>query len=237
MVHSDNATNFVGAKRDLHLLHQEFTNEQHQRRIKQFCTVRGIKWSTIPPRSPHWGGAWESMVKLFKQHLRRMTNELIFNMESLETLICQIEAILNSRPLCPMSNDASDYTALTPGHFLIGQELNLLPEPVYAEQNFGRLEEWQQRQYLIGQLWKRFMEDVLYNYQIMTKWQNTSENLTVGQLVLLHVDGAPPSRWPLGRIMEISPGPDGLVRVVTVKTAEGTYLRAINKVALLPFKD
>ncbi|CAH1378405.1 unnamed protein product, partial [Tenebrio molitor] len=53
----------------------------------------------------------------------------------------------------------------------------------------------------------------------------------LGTLVLIKEDNAPPLQWPMGRIMELHPGADGLVRVVTVKTMRGVLKRPLTKIA------
>lgn len=73
------------------------------------------------------GGLWEAAIKSAKMHLRKITGTTPLTYEELYTLLVQIEACLNSRPLCPMSNDGTDLQVLTPGHFLIGAPLTSLP--------------------------------------------------------------------------------------------------------------
>ena len=66
-----------------------------------------------------------------------------------------------------------------------------------------------------------------------TKWHHPTRNPQVGDVVILQEDNLIPSKWPLGKIVEVHPGSDGLVRVVQVKTSSGTYRRPITKIALL----
>lgn len=236
-VYSDNATNFVGARNELAELRNLFISESHLKEVQEFCSTKGISWLHIPPRSPHWGGLWESTVKQFKYHLKRATVGMIFSSEALETIMCQIECILNSRPLTPLSNNIDDPEVLTPGHFLIGEPLNLLPEPCYQDQNFNRLDDWQQRQYLIGKLWKRFYNDYIMELQVRAKWKTAKPDIKEGAIVIVHEDNIPPSKWRLGKIIATHPGTDQRVRMVTVKTTDGTYQRAITKIAPLPFDN
>ncbi|GFT44152.1 integrase catalytic domain-containing protein [Trichonephila clavipes] len=71
-------------------------------------------------RYPHFGGLWEAGVKSVKHHLKRAIGNLHFTFEELETIMIQVEGILNSRPLTPLSSDADNFDVLTRGHFLIG---------------------------------------------------------------------------------------------------------------------
>ena len=81
-----------------------------------------------PPLAPHFGGLWEARVKSLKHHLKIIVGNAILSHEEFLTLVAQIKAILNSRPLCPLSNDPKDLIALTPARFLVGSSLVALPE-------------------------------------------------------------------------------------------------------------
>lgn len=112
---SDCGTNFVGADA---ALRKRFTSTSKElREIATLLANDGTKWIFNPPSAPHFGGKWEAAVKSTKYHLLRMIGDTALTYEELSTVITQIEAVLNSRPLCPLSDDVSDYAALTPGHF------------------------------------------------------------------------------------------------------------------------
>lgn len=233
-IYTDNATNFTGAQRELQELKSAYLHQEHIQKVLSFCFNQDISWKFIPPRSPHFGAIYESMIKQAKYHLKRVTNELVFTTEQLDTIICQIECCLNSRPLTPLSDDIDDYKALTPGHFLIGQPLNALPEPVLLQYNINRLSLWQKVQQSIQQFWIRWSKDYLNELQQRSKWFQSSDNIKCGQLVLMHDDNLPPTQWLLGRISETHPGSDKKIRVVTIKTKNGLFRRAIAKIAPLP---
>ena len=105
---SDNATNFVGAKNDLSALKDLFNNQQTNIAIVNQCLNDGIDWKFIPPRSPHFGGLWEASIKLAKHHFYRVVGLSVLNFGELRTLVCQISAIINSRPLFPHTENPED---------------------------------------------------------------------------------------------------------------------------------
>ena len=117
---SDNGPNFKGADRFLKEIYNNTENIAGELRLK---------WNFIPPNSPHHGGLHEAAVKSVKHHLKRVigTNNLTF--EEYNTLLTQVEACVNSRPLTPLTDDPNDLTALTPAHFLVGESLITLREP------------------------------------------------------------------------------------------------------------
>ncbi|XP_062713663.1 uncharacterized protein LOC134290521 [Aedes albopictus] len=138
-IYSDNGTTFVGANHELAALRQLFEDQATQRKLADFCISKGIQWHFIPPRSPHFGGIWEAGVKSVKHHLKRVVGETKLTFEEVSTFLAQCEAILNSRPLIPVSNDPNDVEVLTPSHFLIQRPALSIPEPSYDEVKIGRL--------------------------------------------------------------------------------------------------
>jgi hypothetical protein len=136
---SDNATNFIKANKDLIDLHQFFQNSEISRKLVTILSNENIQWKFIPPRTPNFGGLWEAGVKSVKYHIKRVVGETVLTYDELYTLLTRIEACLNSRPLVPMSNDPNDLTAITPGHFLIGEALTAPLEPDLTELKINRL--------------------------------------------------------------------------------------------------
>ncbi|XP_029164173.1 uncharacterized protein LOC114935495 [Nylanderia fulva] len=121
-VYSDCGTTFVGADRTLRELFKASTSEGLH--IARAANTQGIRWHFNPPAAPHFGGLWEAAVKSTKFHLRRVIGDTTLTFEELNTLLTQIEACLNSRPLQALSDDPDDTSALTPGHFIIGASIS-----------------------------------------------------------------------------------------------------------------
>uniref|UniRef100_A0A1B0DGC1 Uncharacterized protein n=1 Tax=Phlebotomus papatasi TaxID=29031 RepID=A0A1B0DGC1_PHLPP len=230
----DNAKNFVGAAKQISDIHQLLRDEKIQTSISTDSAQQGIRFHFIPPRSPHFGGIWETAVKSFKSHLKRVAGNVVFTLESLETIIVEIEACLNSRPLCPMSNDPQDFTALTPGHFIVGTALNTLPSQDLTHIQQNRLSKWRVNEQILQHFWKRWHREILTSMQQRKKWQQERPNIEKGDLVIIQEDNIPPLKWPLGRVVDVHPGADNRVRVATVQTQDGIYKRAITRLAVLP---
>ncbi|XP_025997375.2 uncharacterized protein LOC113005723 [Solenopsis invicta] len=233
-IFSDNATNFVGAERELKELRDMFIKEKHK--IIHDVTSQGTQWHFIPPRAPNFGGIWEAAVRSFKFHFKRVVGTALLTIDEMQTLAIQIEAILNSRPLTVMSNDPNDLSFLSPGHFLIGDTLTGIPEPTLLDVPENKLSRWQRVEQMRQHLWKRWSKDYLNQLQQRTKWQIKDTNVSPGDMVLIREDNIPPLCWPLGRVQEIHLGADGVVRAVTIKTAKGVFKRPCNRLSLLPLK-
>ncbi|XP_011858260.1 PREDICTED: uncharacterized protein LOC105555830 [Vollenhovia emeryi] len=231
-LYSDCGTNFVGAEKSLQTLFTE--SSQDNRRISSLLAQDRTQWIFNPPAAPHMGGKWEAVVKSLKHHLRRTIGETLLTFEETTTLLAQIEAILNSRPLEPLSDDSDDISALTPGHFLIGSALTSVPEPSLKDLATSRLSRWQFIQQRVQQFWSQWSAQYLQRQQAISKWHHPSNDIQVGSLVLITDERLPPCKWPLARVSTLMTAKDGLTRVVTLKTPTTTLTRPITKLAPLP---
>lgn len=120
-LYSDNGRTFIGAKSTLNDI-GKFLKQNNETVINQSQEFQ-INWHFIPAYSPHFGGLWEAGVKSAKHHLKRVAGTSHLTYEEMYTLLVQIETVLNSRPLSPLSSDPSDPNPLTPADFLIGRLL------------------------------------------------------------------------------------------------------------------
>lgn len=231
---SDHGSNFVGAARDLTELAAFLSQQQARGEISNFCSSQNIQWDFIPQHAPHFGGLWEATVKSFKTHLRRVVGSVKLTFEEMTTVLVQIEACLNSRPLHALPSDEDgEIEVLTPGHFLIGRPLEALPDPNVSYRSLTLLRRWHLCQSLVRHFWQRWSTEYLSGLRKFTKWHRRASNLHKGDIVILREDGVPATRWPLARVIETHKGKDGVVRVVRVKTATGIYTRPVIKVVPL----
>ncbi|GFX97420.1 integrase catalytic domain-containing protein [Trichonephila clavipes] len=130
-LYSDNGKTFVGANKEL----KRFLKliEDSDDNLAGFLSAEGIEWKFVPPRAPSFGGLWEASVKSIKYHLKRVVSGSNLTYEEFLTVCIQIEGILNSRPLCPLSSNSDDLNSLTPAHFLIGRSMTSVVEPNLIE--------------------------------------------------------------------------------------------------------
>ena len=233
LIWSDNGTNFVGAARELNELSDFLEQQKTQQDISEFCSFQQIQWKFIPERAPHIGGLWEAAVKSAKTHLRRVLCNVKLTFEEFSTLLTQIESCLNSRPLASLPCDDDGIEPLTPGHFLIGKPLEALPDPAFSYRSLSLLRRWHLCQALLRHFWQRWSTEYLSTLRRYAKWHHPTKNIEVGDVVILQEDNLIPMKWPLAKVVDTHAGKDGLVRVVTIKTATGTYKRPVTKIALL----
>ncbi|XP_055543116.1 uncharacterized protein LOC129728690 [Wyeomyia smithii] len=122
--------------------------------IRDFCSSREIEWHFIPPDAQEFGGLWKAAVKSANTHLKRIIGNGRLTFEELTTVMVEIEAVMNSRPLFSISNDPADPTVITPAHYLIGRSLTAIPEPSLEDIKATRLTRWQYLQLLREHFWR-----------------------------------------------------------------------------------
>ncbi|XP_059221144.1 uncharacterized protein LOC131995885 [Stomoxys calcitrans] len=205
---SDNGRNFVGASRVLLREFSQFIKNASADLSNRYST-HGFEWSFIPPHAPHMGGLWEAAVRSFKLHFKRVAGAHRFTFEQFATILARIEGVLNSRPISALSEDPTDLSALTPGHFLKGSPMLAFPEPISP--NISMINRWTKLKAIHHQFAVRWREDYLKSLQKRYKWKNPQSDVKKGDLVVVIDDLLPPSEWKLGRIEDSQAGSDGKI--------------------------
>lgn len=194
----------------------------------------GTQWLFNPPAASHFGGHWEAGVKSVKYHLKRVVGDNFLTYEEMNTLLTQIETVLNSRSLSPLSDDPEDLNALTPGHFLTGSSLTTIPEPSLLSLKGFRLSRWQLTRQMLESFWTRWSRECLQRHLAIYKWNRISPSLQESSLVLIADERYPSSKWPLGRIIQTHPGKNDQVRVVSIRTQSSIIKLSVVKICPLP---
>lgn len=233
---SDQGRNFIGANKELVAMWKEASLD-FSGAIADMLASDGTQWHFIPAYSPNFGGLWEAGVKSTKYHLKRiLTSNLTF--EEMSTVLCEIEACLNSRPLCPQDDlDNANIEPLTPGHFLIGEAPIVIPSPDLQNLKVHTLSRWQYVQKLLHDFWSRWQQEYLSRLQQRPKWLKREKEFEVGNIVLIKQENLPPGKWLLGRIVNKHPGPDGCTRVYSVKSGDSIVKRTVTKLCPLPIES
>ncbi|UYV82837.1 hypothetical protein LAZ67_22001033 [Cordylochernes scorpioides] len=218
-IYSDNGTNFAKLNRIFKRL--DWT------RIERETSIKRIQWIFIPPSAPWWGGFWERMVRTIKEMLIKMLGHRKLKYVQLQTALCEIESIINNRPLTYVSEDDNDLKPLTPNEFLQNG-----PESRFPEFENLKPEMLHTRYRELGQLKRELKQRFLKEYlgALIQKSENIDRRqLKVGDVVLIGQENLKRMFWPKGRIVNLIPGKDGIVRVAHVKTSTGTLIRALQR--------
>lgn len=198
--YSDNGTNFVGAQGEL----RECLERLKQKKIVSALSLREVKWTFIPPATPHAGGAWECLVQSAKRALRYILHLRTVTDEVLLTALAQVESLLNNRPLTHVSVDPTDPEPLTPNHFILGRANSNSPPDVVSEEEFDSRKKWRAAQAIATHFWRRWMREYLPGLTERKKWSRPDRNIRVDDIVLIISPQNDRGSRPLGRVVEVS---------------------------------
>lgn len=233
---SDNGTNFVGAEREL----REAIDKLHaSTEANDFFQKEGIRWHFQPPRTPHFGGAHEALVKSTKRALYASLDQEKTALrhptdDSLRTLLFEVAGLLNSRPLTYASSDPDDFRPLTPNDFLNRPPVADLPAGDFS--SALPKEHYRYVQRTTKMFRDRWRGVYLQSLVDRKKWKSPSRNMIIGDVVMEHDSNLPRGQWATGRVVAVHPGADRLVRAVDVKFKNGIFLRGNQNLCLLePF--
>ena len=228
-IRSDNGSNMVGAEREL----RQEIQKLNQAQIHSTLLQKSINWIFNPPTASHHGGIWERMIRSTRKVLNSVLQEQVLTDDNLHTLLCEVEGILNSRPITRSSGDGKDLEALTPNHILLLKGQPILPPSLSEETDQYLKRRWKQVQYLANLFWRRWIKEYLPQLQERQKWLIPQRNVQIGDIVLVVDDTLPRNTWKMGRVIDTLPDKKGFVRQVTVKTQVSTISRPISKICLL----
>uniref|UniRef100_A0A5S6QXK4 Integrase catalytic domain-containing protein n=1 Tax=Trichuris muris TaxID=70415 RepID=A0A5S6QXK4_TRIMR len=225
-IFSDNGKNLVAAER---LLRQIVVPDE---RVDRFLTGQNIDWKFTPPYCPHYGGSWERLIGVTKRALVATLQGNAGSDEVLATVLAEVEALLNGRPLTYLSSDPECFEPFTPFHILIGRQNSNVPAVVAAGPATPR-RHWKAAQAIADRFWTKWLKEYLPTLQRRQKWTRDRPNSQVGDYVTIIDPSLKRGSWPTGRITQDHPGKDDVVRTVTVRTASRTYVRPAARIALL----
>ena len=162
-LYSGNATTFKGACTELKAM---FSNASDFYKTTAATVANdGTNWIFIIPTTPHYGGIWDAGVKSTKHHVNRALGNHTLTYEEFATVLTEIEACHNSRPLSPMFSGIDDLTVLTPAHFLLGTTSGLVPDEDLSSLPENRLSRYQLTQRIRNQIWVKWSYEYLQHLQ------------------------------------------------------------------------
>ncbi|XP_058448717.1 uncharacterized protein LOC131428686 [Malaya genurostris] len=228
-IFSDNGTNFHGANKQL-----EKEIRERSKTLAAIFTNTTTRWNFNPPSAPHMGGVWERMVRSVKVAVGTILEAPRKpDDETLETIIIEAEAMINTRPLTYIPLQSADEESLTPNHFLLGCSSGVKQLPTsFIDSKMILRNSWKLAQHIIDGFWRRWLKEYLPVISRRSKWFENIKDVEVGDLVLV-VDGAVRNQWTRGRVEKVVTGSDGRVRQAWVRTTSGVLRRPVVKLAVL----
>ena len=200
--------------------------------VHEFLLREGITWVFNPPGASSHGGVWERQIRSIRKILNALLREQTLTDESLRTLLCEVESIMNSTPITTVSSDPMDLQPLTPNDLLLLRG-GPAPDSLFNAKDSRSVSRWWQMQYLVDMFWKRWLREYLPLLQMRHKWNKVERNLAVNDVVLIIDMSSPRCKWPLGRVKEVFPDRKGFVRSAMVQTATSVLKRPISKLVLV----
>jgi hypothetical protein len=230
---SDRGTNFVGAAAELKL----DTLVQENSPVMQYLRKSGIRWTFNPPHGSHMGGAWERLIGIVRKVLDALlldAKQKTLTHEVLCTFMAEVSAIVNSRPIVPVSHDPDSPLVLTPAMLLTskhGQEHAPFDGKDMKETYQAQ---WKHVQVLSNLFWSRWKEEYLQSLQQRRKWDSVQDNVKPGDIVLLTKSEEHRINWPIGVVTRVFPSKsDGLVRTVEIRLTkqdgQSLYIRPVTE--------
>ncbi|XP_061170885.1 uncharacterized protein LOC133180358 [Saccostrea echinata] len=232
---SDRGTNFVGGTKELNL-DVHFIEKGP---VANYLQSNKISWIFNPPHASHFGGVWERMIGCCRRILDALLleNKHDLTHEVLSTFMLEVCAILNARPLVPVSSDPEKPEVLAPCQLLTQKN----PLHDFALPNCNLKDaiksQWKRVQYMADIFWTRWHSEYLHLLQTRPKWGSTGIHFNKGDIVLLKDNEAHRNHWPMAVVEDAYESEDGLVRKVKVRVAQGdkrtTYVRPITQLVKL----
>ncbi|GBL88878.1 hypothetical protein AVEN_158982-1 [Araneus ventricosus] len=211
-IYTDNGSNFTGSNQAL--------NKVDWHKINDDTSVSRIQWKFIPPSSPWWGGFWELLIGLLKTTLRKVLGKASLRYEELSTILCDCENIINSRSITSISD--LELEPLTPAMFLRDIQESGIPELDQIDST-NLQKRFLYRLKLREDLRKRFRSEYLRQLRSYAKSSRNRYTFCVGDIVLIE-STAKRINWPLGKVVQLIEGKDGVVRLVKIRTKQGDLL-------------
>ncbi|XP_035218315.1 uncharacterized protein LOC118191603 [Stegodyphus dumicola] len=219
IIYCDNGTNFVGASNVL--------QDLNWKQITEDTSIPPIQWKFNPPTASWWGGWWERLIGILKKLLRRVLGRASLTSEEMNTTLCDCEAVINSRPLTYVTESDATLMPLSPSLFLQDNQISGVPDlDDIGHKSLNKRVKY--RENLQKDLRNRFRSEYL-GALIQKAGNKKSVKVNIGDIVLIGSDNTKRINWPLGKIIQILPGKDGITRLVKLKTANGHLLRPIQR--------
>ena len=216
---SDNAKTFKGSSKDVQKI-------ARSKEVTRYLSNNGVSWKFIVEKAPWWGGFWERLIQSVKRCLKKCIGRTTLNYDELQTLLSEVEAVVNSRPLTYVADDRDGVTyTLCPSHLINGRRITSTPNGGHFEvvsTNASLTRRAKHHRHLLRQFTVQWRKTYLLNLRENHAAKSRSRcgpEIAAGDVVILKGDSTNRMFWKLAKVEELLPGRDGLVRAAIVKVA------------------
>ncbi|XP_077862087.1 uncharacterized protein LOC144343438, partial [Saccoglossus kowalevskii] len=201
--------------------------------IQKFLAEQACEWIFNPPHASHFGGIWERQIGTVRRILNAMYVQLgkpQFSHDLLTTLMAEVSAIVNSRPITTVPSDSKDPVVSTP-NMIVTMKTSPVPPPPgeFSQKDLYSRNRWRRVQYLADQFWVRWKREFLQYRQARRKGNVIKPNINEGDIVLLREKDQSRNDWPLARVIKAYKSEDNQVRKVDVMVHRNDTTRIYQK--------
>ena len=217
---SDNAKTFKAASKDI-------VKIARSAEVTKFLNSHRVSWKFIVEKAPWWGGFWERLIRSIKRSLKKSIGRGTLNYEELNTILIEVEAIINSRPLTYVLDDQGGISdILTPSHLINGRRISTMPN----DQHFEIVSTYQSltkrakhHKHLLTQFTRQWRREYLLNlreiHSVKVK-HGQHPSIAKGDVVVVKDDASKRLFWKLGVVQDLITGDDQQVRAAVVKVSD-----------------
>ena len=235
VIYSDNAKTYKCAEKNIIQCYEILNSPP----FKAYLAESSIEWKYICPLSPWWGGFWERLMKTIKIPMKKILGKSFLSSDEFTTVLTEVEAMVNSRPIVPVNDDPDSLDYLTPANFLIGRSTINLPvrplthtevNPNVTRRQLNLMLQYQDRK--LTKIWKMWKEEYLRH---LGTGVGVKEKLPIseGDLVMVASGQQPRCTWKVGRVEELLPGRDDRIRSAIIRSAGKSITRPIKLISKL----
>ncbi|XP_062585397.1 uncharacterized protein LOC134247072 [Saccostrea cucullata] len=236
LIRSDRGTNFIGAAEEMKVN----TIRVEKGPVQEFLETSGITWKFNVPHASHMGGIWERIIGITRRILDSMLLESRFKPlthEVLVTFMCEVCAIINSRPITPISTDPEEPLVINPSMILTGK-VDFLPVISHSlDIKDVHRAQWKHAQVLADIFWQYWKREYLKTLQSRRIWKDRQPNVKPGDVVIVKDSAVHRNYWPMGIVEKTFASDDGLVRKVQIRVIRdgkpAFFMRPVHELVVL----
>ena len=222
-IQSDNAKTFQSSSKEIRKI-------ARSQEVWRYLANNQITWNFIVEKAPWWGGYWERLVRSIKSPIKKVIGRSTLSYDEMSTLLTEVEAVINARPLTYVYDDQESVShPLTPSDLIYGRRISTSPNSQYYEtvSTFNSLtRRLKHHRHLLGQITRRWRSEYLTSLREQaakgSNARGVNAKLKVGDIVILKNDSVTRAFWKLGKVEELLPGRDGVVRAAVITVSRGT---------------
>ncbi|KAG5666194.1 hypothetical protein PVAND_017826 [Polypedilum vanderplanki] len=227
-MYSDNGGNFIGSARIITANH-----------LQQLAIEKRLEWHFNPAWTPHWGGAWERLIREMKRAMKVVMKGRVIKEKVFDCVLLQTEDLLNSRPLTNVPVSPDDLIPLTPNYLIKLHPGYAFVQNVQDDENENPNLFIKRAKKISDKLISRWIKEYLATIADPKLKGPNKRGLEVDDYVIYLDPLLKPENWKRGRVIEVFRGRDGFARVANIKLKNGEILekRSVARLAKLEIDD